>query len=45
MLFVTYFNIVYYNVIKAGLVVSFPIGFVKTESGFIVRSVETALGR
>ena len=24
---------------------SFPIGFVKTESGFIVRSVETALGR
>ena len=24
---------------------SFPIGLVKTESGFIVRSVETALGR
>ena len=24
---------------------SFPIGFVKTESGFIVRSVETGLGR
>ena len=23
----------------------FPIGFVKTESGFIVRSVETGLGR
>ena len=24
---------------------SFPIGLVKTESGFIVRSVETGLGR
>ena len=24
---------------------SFPIGFVKTEFGFIVRSVETGLGR
>ena len=24
---------------------SFPIGLVKTESGFIVRSVETSLGR
>ena len=24
---------------------SFPIGFVKTESGFIVRSFETGLGR
>ena len=24
---------------------SFPIGFVKTESGFTVRSVETVLGR
>ena len=24
---------------------SFPIGFVKTESGFIVRSVESGLGR
>ena len=24
---------------------SFPIGFFKTESGFIVRSVETGLGR
>ena len=24
---------------------SFPIGFVKTESGFIVRSVETGIGR
>ena len=24
---------------------SFPIGLVKTESGFIIRSVETALGR
>ena len=23
----------------------FPVGFVKTESGFIVRSVETGLGR
>ena len=24
---------------------SFPVGLVKTESGFIVRSVETGLGR
>ena len=24
---------------------SFPIGLVKTESGFIIRSVETGLGR
>ena len=24
---------------------SFPIGLIKTESGFIVRSVETGLGR
>ena len=24
---------------------SFPIGFIKTETGFIVRSVETGLGR
>ena len=26
-------------------ILSFPIGFVKTESGFIVRSAETGLGR
>ena len=32
-------------ILNWGVETSFPIGLVKTESGFIVRSIETDLGR